>query len=45
MDMRQMTEMGRKIENGSFAVIDQEIGEHSWPDRVAGGTAYHPFHG
>jgi len=28
-DMRQMTAMGRSIEDGSFAVIDQEVGPHS----------------
>lgn len=27
-DMRQMTSLGRKIENDSFAVIDHEVGEH-----------------
>lgn len=30
-DMRQMTELGRSIEEGSFAVIDQEVGEHGLP--------------
>lgn len=29
-DMRQMTTLGRKIENNSFAIIDEEVGEHSW---------------
>jgi len=29
-DMRQMTTLGRKIENNSFAVIDEEVGEHNW---------------
>ena len=27
-DMRQLTSLGRKIEDGSFAIIDQEIGAH-----------------
>jgi precorrin-8X/cobalt-precorrin-8 methylmutase len=27
-DMRQMTALGRSIEDGSFAIIDQEAGEH-----------------
>lgn len=32
-DMRQMTALGRSIEDGSFAVIDQEAGEHEFgPD-------------
>jgi precorrin-8X/cobalt-precorrin-8 methylmutase len=31
-DMRQMTEMGRRIENGSFGVIDAEIGPHDFND-------------
>jgi len=30
-DMRQMTQMGRKIEEGSFSIIDQEVGTHSFP--------------
>ena len=29
-DMRQMTALGRSIEDGSFAVIDQEVGAHSY---------------
>jgi precorrin-8X/cobalt-precorrin-8 methylmutase len=29
-DMRQMTNLGRKIENSSFEVIDQEIGPHDF---------------
>ena len=29
-DMRQMTGLGRKIENSSFNVIDQEIGPHDF---------------
>ncbi|MCG8424124.1 MAG: precorrin-8X methylmutase [Proteobacteria bacterium] len=29
--MRQMTALGRKIEQGSFAIIDREVGEHSFP--------------
>jgi len=33
-DMRQMTTLGREIESGSFAIIDQEAGEHSFsPDQ------------
>jgi precorrin-8X/cobalt-precorrin-8 methylmutase len=30
-DMRQMTAFGRSIEEGSFAVIDAEIGVHDFP--------------
>ncbi len=30
-DMRQMTALGRSIEDGSFAIIDQEAGAHDWP--------------
>lgn len=30
-DMRQMTELGRSIEEGSFAVIDDEVGVHGLP--------------
>ncbi|VAX35562.1 Cobalt-precorrin-8 methylmutase [hydrothermal vent metagenome] len=30
-DMRQMTGLGRKIENNSFAIIDAEVGTHSFP--------------
>jgi len=30
-DMRQMTELGRRIEEGSFAVIDREAGPHGFP--------------
>jgi precorrin-8X/cobalt-precorrin-8 methylmutase len=30
-DMRQMTALGRAIENDSFAVIDREVGEHGFP--------------
>lgn len=30
-DMRQMTTLGRSIEDGSFAIIDQEAGEISFP--------------
>jgi len=30
-DMRQMTALGRSIEDGSFAIIDQEVGLHDWP--------------
>jgi len=29
-DMRQMTELGRSIEDGSFAVIDREAGSHTF---------------
>lgn len=29
-DMRQMTSLGRSIEDGSFAIIDQEAGTHSF---------------
>lgn len=33
-DMRQMTTLGRKIEDGSFAIIDREAGDHSFnPDQ------------
>lgn len=31
-DMRQMTALGRKIENGSFQIIDDEVGPHGFPD-------------
>lgn len=31
-DMRQMTALGRKIEAGSFAIVDEEAGEHDFPD-------------
>jgi len=30
-DMRQMTALGRNIEDGSFAVIDREAGPHGFP--------------
>lgn len=30
-DMRQMTAFGRSIEDGSFAIIDAEIGAHDFP--------------
>lgn len=30
-DMRQMTTLGRRIEDESFSIIDKEIGEHSFP--------------
>jgi len=30
-DMRQMTAQGRQIEEGSFAIIDQEAGPHGYP--------------
>ena len=33
-DMRQMTALGRSIEDGSFAIIDQEIGEHGFEPRA-----------
>jgi precorrin-8X/cobalt-precorrin-8 methylmutase len=29
-DMRQMTSLGRSIEDGSFAIIDAEVGAHSF---------------
>ena len=29
-DMRQMTQLGRRIENDSFAIVDQEVGEHDF---------------
>jgi len=32
-DMRQMTGMGRRIESGSFGVIDAEIGPHDFDER------------
>jgi len=30
-DMRQMTALGRRIEDGSFAIIDAEAGDHGFP--------------
>ena len=30
-DMRQMTALGRSIEDGSFAIIDAEVGAHAFP--------------
>jgi precorrin-8X/cobalt-precorrin-8 methylmutase len=30
-DMRQMTALGRRIEDGSFAIIDAEVGAHDHP--------------
>ena len=33
-DMRQMTPLGRSIEDGSFAIIDQEIGAHDFEPRA-----------
>jgi precorrin-8X/cobalt-precorrin-8 methylmutase len=30
-DMRQMTEQGRRIETDSFAIIDREVGPHTFP--------------
>jgi precorrin-8X/cobalt-precorrin-8 methylmutase len=30
-DMRQMTALGRSIEDGSFAIIDAEVGAHPFP--------------
>jgi precorrin-8X/cobalt-precorrin-8 methylmutase len=32
-DMRQMTPLGRRIEEGSFAIIDAEAGEHGFADQ------------
>jgi precorrin-8X/cobalt-precorrin-8 methylmutase len=32
-DMRQMTALGRSIEDGSFAIIDREAGAHDFPER------------
>ncbi|TGJ99474.1 precorrin-8X methylmutase [Leptospira semungkisensis] len=32
-DMRQMTSLGREIENNSFSIIDEEAGEHSHPPK------------
>jgi precorrin-8X/cobalt-precorrin-8 methylmutase len=32
-DMRQMTALGRSIEDGSFAIIDAEVGTHPFPPR------------
>ena len=32
-DMRQMTAMGRNIEDGSFAIIDREAGAHNFDSR------------
>jgi precorrin-8X/cobalt-precorrin-8 methylmutase len=31
-DMRQMTALGRGIEDESFAIIDAEVGAHPWPE-------------
>ncbi|WP_437508175.1 precorrin-8X methylmutase [Sorangium sp. So ce1099] len=31
-DMRQMTALGRRIEDRSFAIIDEEVGDHGFPD-------------
>jgi precorrin-8X/cobalt-precorrin-8 methylmutase len=31
-DMRQMTGLGRRIEDGSFAIIDREAGSHEFSD-------------
>ncbi len=31
-DMRQMTALGRRIEDDSFAIIDREVGEHGFAD-------------
>ena len=28
----QMTQLGRQIETGSFAIVDAEAGDHGWPD-------------
>lgn len=35
-DMRQMTALGRSIEDGSFAIIDQEAGSHDFLYRMNG---------
>ena len=44
-DMRQMTALGRSIEDGSFAIIDAEAGAHGFDARgVAGGAARDPRH-
>lgn len=32
-DMRQMTGMGRRIETGSFGIIDDEVGPHDFDDQ------------
>ncbi|TGJ98434.1 precorrin-8X methylmutase [Leptospira langatensis] len=32
-DMRQMTSLGREIENNSFSIIDEEAGTHSHPPK------------
>ena len=32
-DMRQMTQLGRQIENNSFAIIDNEVGPHDFNSR------------
>ena len=31
-DMRQMTALGRRIEDSSFAIIDAEVGAHEFPE-------------
>ena len=31
-DMRQMTALGRGIEDESFAIIDREVGQHAYPE-------------
>lgn len=33
-DLRQMTELGRKIEDGSFAIIDKEVGSHGFDEET-----------
>ena len=32
-DMRQITSLGRSIEDASFAIVDQEAGSHDFPAR------------
>ena len=51
-DMRQMTALGRGIEDESFAIIDAEVGAHSYPEaewqvvrRVIHATADFEFKG
>ena len=51
-DMRQMTALGRGIEDESFAIIDAEVGPHAYPAaewqvvrRVIHATADFEFNG